>query len=164
MRRIDKNRRYLTALLDRLHLDALVYPMDGRGGARADPSPNVPCLISANSGTPAVAFPIGLDSRGLPLGLELLGRPGSDEDLVAMMAHFESARGPLPAPHRPIGRDDLKSLSIPEINNLHLMLGWRTFLSRKGKDLGAARPGPFRALTDEVIRSWRADGRSTPDR
>jgi Asp-tRNA(Asn)/Glu-tRNA(Gln) amidotransferase A subunit family amidase len=164
MRRIDKNRRYITALLDRLHLDALVYPMDGRGGARADPSANVPCPISANSGTPTVAFPIGLDRRGLPLGLELLGRPGSDEDLVAMMAHFESARGLLRPPHRPPGRDDLNALSIPEFNNLHLMLGWRMFQSRRGKDLGAARPGPFRALTDEVIRSWRADGRPTPER
>ena len=154
VRRIAKNRRYIAALLDRLKLDALVYPMDGRGGARADASAYVPCLISANSGTPAVAFPVGLDGRGLPMGLELLGRPGADEELVAMMAHFEATRGPLRPPHRPPGRTDLGLLSIPEHNNLHLMLGWRTFQSRRGKDIGAARPGAFRALTDETIRSW----------
>jgi Asp-tRNA(Asn)/Glu-tRNA(Gln) amidotransferase A subunit family amidase len=154
VRRIAKNRKYLTAVLDRLHFDALVYPMDGRGGARADASADVPCLISANSGTPAVAFPVGLDHRGLPMGLELLGRPGADEDLVAMMAHFESVRGPLPPPRRPPGRPELGSLSIPEQNNLHLMLGWRMFQSRRGKDIGAARPDAFRTLTNEVIRSW----------
>jgi aspartyl-tRNA(Asn)/glutamyl-tRNA(Gln) amidotransferase subunit A len=155
VRRIAKNRGYLTSLLDRLHFDALVYPMDGRGGARADVSADVPCLISANSGAPAVAFPVGLDDRGLPMGLEMLGRPGADEDLVAMMAHFESVRGPLPPPpHRPPGRPELGSLSIPEHNNLRLMLGWRTFQSRRGKDIGAARPDAFRTLADEVVRSW----------
>jgi hypothetical protein len=152
--RIATNRRYLTALLDRLHFDALVYPMDGRGGARADASAHIPCLISANSGTPAVAFPSGLDDRGLPIGLELLGRPGADEDLVAMMGHFESARGPLQPPKRPAGRAELEPLSIPEHNNLRLMLGWRVFQSRRGKDIGAGRPGAFRALTDETVRSW----------
>lgn len=154
VRRIASNLRYVTALLDRLHFDALVYPMDGRGGARADLSAHIPCLISANSGMPAVAFPIGLDDRGLPIGLELLGRPGADEELVAMMAHFESAREPLPPPHRPPGRPELGSLSIPELNNLRLRLGWRAFQSRSGKDIGALRPDAFRALTDETIRSW----------
>jgi hypothetical protein len=60
----------------------------------------------------------------------------------------------LPPPRRPPGRPELGSLSIPEQNNLHLMLGWRMFQSRRGKDIGAARPDAFRTLTNEVIRSW----------
>jgi hypothetical protein len=78
--------------MDGLRLDALLYPVDGRGGARSDDSPEITCIVAGAAGLPAAAFPIGLDARGLPVGLELLGRPHADEALVAMMAAFERAR------------------------------------------------------------------------
>jgi hypothetical protein len=142
-------------LLDLFQLDALVYPVDGRGGARADTSDALACMLAGSSGLPAVAFPVGVDSRGLPLGLELLGRSRADEWLVAAMAHFEALRGPLPAPPPPAARPDLAALSIPEQNNLRLTLGWRAFQSSRGKDLGDLAADKFRALTDDVIRSWQ---------
>jgi aspartyl-tRNA(Asn)/glutamyl-tRNA(Gln) amidotransferase subunit A len=153
--RIAGNGRYLSGLLDLFQLDALVYPVDGRGGARADTSDALSCMLAGSSGLPAVAFPVGVDSRGLPLGLELLGRSRADEWLVAAMAHFEALRGPLPAPPPPAARPDLAALSIPEQNNLRLTLGWRAFQSRRGKDLGDLAADKFRALTDDVIRSWQ---------
>jgi Asp-tRNA(Asn)/Glu-tRNA(Gln) amidotransferase A subunit family amidase len=152
--RVSNNQRYLTKLLDRMRLDALAYPVDGRGAARADESDQITCMIAANARMPAVAFPIAIDERGLPIGLEFLGRARADETLVAMMAHFESARGPLPLPRYSPGRPELLSLSIAEQNNLRLTLGWKAFRSRRGKDIGALRPDRFRALTDETIRAW----------
>jgi Asp-tRNA(Asn)/Glu-tRNA(Gln) amidotransferase A subunit family amidase len=152
--RVANNRRYLTKLFDRLRLDALAYPVDGRGAARSDESEHHTCMIAANAGLPAAAFPIGVDDRGLPVGLELLGRAHADEMLIAMTAHFESLRGPLPLPRRPPGRPELSSLSIAEQNSLRLALGAKAFASRRGTDIGALRPDLFRALTDQTIRSW----------
>ena len=151
--RIVANRRKVVATMDRLRLDALLYPVDGRGGAREDESPAITCYIASASGLPAVAFPAGLDVRGLPVGLELIGRPNTDETLVAMMGAFETARGFLPRAKRTPGRSDVATLDIPRLNEMHLQLGWRAFGSRRGKDIGALAPARFRALTEETVKS-----------
>jgi len=151
--RIAANQRRVVTTMDRLRLDALLYPADGRGAARSDESPDITCFIAGASGLPAAAFPIGLDTRGLPVGLELLGRAQSDESLVAMMAAFESARGPLPRAKRTEGRADLAALPIARQNELRLRLGWSAFHSRHGSDLGALAPEKFRALTEELVNN-----------
>ncbi len=151
--RIAGNRRKVVAVMDRLRLDGLLFPVDGRGGARSDESPYITCFIASTSGLPAVAFPIGLDARGLPVGLELMGRPQADEALVAMMGAFETVRGPLPRAKRAPGRADLGALDIPRHNELHLRLGWSAFRSRRGSDIGMLAPGLFRALTEETVKS-----------
>jgi amidase len=150
---IAGNQRNAVTLMDRLQLDALLYPVDGRGGARSDESPDITCFIAGASGLPAAAFPVGLDARGMPVGLELLGHPYADEALVAMMAAFERIRGPLPPARRVPGRADLLRLDIPRQNELRLRLGWSAFRSRHGSDLGALAPAKFRALTDTLVRS-----------
>ena len=38
------------------------------------------------AGLPGLAVPAGMDSRGLPLGLQLIGRADSDADLFAVAA------------------------------------------------------------------------------
>jgi aspartyl-tRNA(Asn)/glutamyl-tRNA(Gln) amidotransferase subunit A len=150
---IAGNQRSIVALLDRLNLDAVLYPTDGRGGARNDESPDITCFLAGASGLPAAAFPVGLDARGLPVGLELLGRPQSDEGLVAMVVAFEQTRGPFPKAKPIAVRADLATLDIPRQNELRLRLGWSAFRSRRGKDLGALTPEKFRALTEEVVQT-----------
>jgi aspartyl-tRNA(Asn)/glutamyl-tRNA(Gln) amidotransferase subunit A len=52
------------------------------------------------AGLPGIAVPAGLDAQGLPLGLQLIGRPFDEETLFALAAVIESAAGrtKLPAP------------------------------------------------------------------
>lgn len=64
MGRIAGNQRMVVAEMDRLRLDALLYPVDGRGGARSDESPDITCFIASTAGLPAAAFPIGLTHAG----------------------------------------------------------------------------------------------------
>ena len=51
------------------------------------------------TGNPAVSLPCGFGSDGMPLGIQLVGRPGADADLLRVAAAFECAR-PW-AQHRP---------------------------------------------------------------
>ena len=97
---------------------------------------------------PATAFPVGL---------ELLGRPHSDEALVAMMAALEVARGPLPSARRGAASGALARLDIARQNELRLRLGWRAFHSRRGTNLGALAPDKFRTLTEDLVKSVASD-------
>ncbi|MDC1021992.1 Asp-tRNA(Asn)/Glu-tRNA(Gln) amidotransferase subunit GatA [Schleiferiaceae bacterium] len=46
--------------------------------------------VQANiAGTPAVSIPIGVDSSGLPIGLQVMGANGSDMDTLAMAAWIQ---------------------------------------------------------------------------
>ncbi|MDD9978439.1 MAG: amidase family protein, partial [Boseongicola sp.] len=50
------------------------------------------------SGLPAIAVPAGFDARGLPAGLQLIGKPGSDHNLIAMAEAWEEVAGDLIKP------------------------------------------------------------------
>jgi aspartyl-tRNA(Asn)/glutamyl-tRNA(Gln) amidotransferase subunit A len=48
--------------------------------------------ISANlAGLPAISVPCGFNAEGLPLGLQLIGRPFGEADLLALAHHYEQA-------------------------------------------------------------------------
>ncbi|MEB3263100.1 MAG: amidase [Synechococcus sp.] len=156
------NRRRLEGLLAERRLDALVLLPDRRGGARPEPSDAFTCFVSSTSGVPTVVLPIGLDARGMPVGVELLGRSGSDEDLVAMATALEAQRGALPL--RPAtaalpgaGKPGHGLLGIPAHNSLVSTLGWRAWQSRRGEELGDLEPARFRQLTEAVLREWETD-------
>jgi hypothetical protein len=84
----------LGALLDSLRLDALIYPtMQRRPAMIGDPQAGSTCQLSSHSGFPALSLPAGFTSDGLPVGLELLGRPWSDTRLVALAFAFEQSPG-----------------------------------------------------------------------
>ncbi|MPZ58536.1 MAG: Asp-tRNA(Asn)/Glu-tRNA(Gln) amidotransferase subunit GatA [Rhizobiales bacterium] len=47
------------------------------------------------AGLPGISVPAGLDAQGLPLGLQLIGRPFDEETLFALGQVIEDAAGPL---------------------------------------------------------------------
>ncbi|MDA3002582.1 MAG: amidase family protein, partial [Actinomycetota bacterium] len=43
------------------------------------------------SGLPALALPVMLNPEGLPVGIQLIGRPGGDATLLTLGTHLEDA-------------------------------------------------------------------------
>lgn len=157
-RQMATNRRHLERLLAEQRLDALLLLPDRQGGARSEPSEAITCFVSSASGVPAVVLPIGMDQRGMPVGVELLGATGRDEDLVAMATALEAERGPLPVVRVGANADVSVDLSIPAHNQLVTSLGWLAHASRRGEALGDLEPGRFRELTRLLLSCWSAQG------
>ena len=89
------------AMMDALSLDALVYPTIRRRAARiGDPQRGSNCQLSATTGLPALSVPAGFTGAGLPVGMELLGRPLEDARLLALGFAFEQSVQPRRAPAR----------------------------------------------------------------
>jgi Asp-tRNA(Asn)/Glu-tRNA(Gln) amidotransferase A subunit family amidase len=63
----------------------------------------MPVVIANVLGLPAVTVPMAMSSAGLPIGVQLLGRPFEDEQLLEVAIRLEAARGPFTAyrPFRP---------------------------------------------------------------
>ena len=104
----------VVALMDTHDLDVLVYPtIRTVASIVGEPQRGSNCQLSATTGLPAISLPAGW-SDGVPVGVELLGRPLADADLVALAYAFEQAsdlrrpppttpalvRGAPPAPRR----------------------------------------------------------------
>lgn len=72
------------------NLDALVYPTMKRKPAQiGDGQAGSNCQLSATLGYPAISVPAGFTDDGLPVGVELLGRPLADARLVALAYAYE---------------------------------------------------------------------------
>jgi aspartyl-tRNA(Asn)/glutamyl-tRNA(Gln) amidotransferase subunit A len=50
------------------------------------------------TGQPALALPTGLSSDGLPLSMQIIGRPFDEVSVFQVAASYEEARGPLSQP------------------------------------------------------------------
>jgi len=51
-----------------------------------------PCPPFNASGQPAIAIPAGLDSNGLPIGIQIVGRPAAEATIIALAAQIEAAK------------------------------------------------------------------------
>lgn len=91
--RLDKRaaaQQKLTEVFEANELDAVAYPSLKQTAALIGQSqPGGNCGISAVTGFPALTVPAGFTSEGMPMGLELLGTPFSEETLLAIGAGFE---------------------------------------------------------------------------
>lgn len=75
---------------------------DSIDGHAVDPDADgswYPTAFIANViGAPAVSVPSGLSPEGLPLAIQVTGRPGDDRLVLSVAAQLERILGPLPAP------------------------------------------------------------------
>jgi amidase len=90
-----KLRDAVIALMDKYQLDALIYPHKLHGPLRIGPRGDAerqykPNQLSPNTGLPAFIVPMGFTPAGLPVGLEILGRPWSEPTLIKLASGFEA--------------------------------------------------------------------------
>jgi Asp-tRNA(Asn)/Glu-tRNA(Gln) amidotransferase A subunit family amidase len=81
--------------MDSLKLDALIYPTwsnpPRKIGDSESPDGNNSPVIAPHSGQPAITVPMGYVDNKLPLGLQILGRPFSEEKLFQYAYAYEQA-------------------------------------------------------------------------
>jgi Asp-tRNA(Asn)/Glu-tRNA(Gln) amidotransferase A subunit family amidase len=103
----ERIRDALVALMDKNQLDALIFPYKTSPPAKilpagadraADETAAGNNNVSAKTGLPALVAPMGLTKEGLPIGLELLGKPFSEPKLIAMGYAYEQVSPPRIAP------------------------------------------------------------------
>ena len=56
----------------------------------------MPVVLANVLGLPALTIPMALSSEGLPIGVQLVGRPYEDELLLELAIRLEEARGVWP--------------------------------------------------------------------
>jgi Asp-tRNA(Asn)/Glu-tRNA(Gln) amidotransferase A subunit family amidase len=85
-------RKRLLALLDDRQIDVLAYPTVRRTAAKiGEPQQGGNCAASAATGLPAITVPAGFADDGMPVGIEFLGRPFSEPDLLKIAYAYEQA-------------------------------------------------------------------------
>ncbi len=88
-------RQAVIDLMDKYALDALIYPHKLHGplklGNRNDPERQYRAnQLSPVTGLPAMIVPMGFTPDGLPVGLEILGRPWSEPTLIRIASGYEA--------------------------------------------------------------------------
>src|SRR5262249_43090570 len=82
----------LVSAMDEHGVAALVYPTLRRTSAKiGEPQPGGNCAASAATGLPAITVPAGFADDGMPVGVELLGRPFAEPQLLALAYAYEQA-------------------------------------------------------------------------
>ncbi len=92
VQRQEALRSRLLRLLDANRLTALVYPTLRRTAAKiGEPQTGGNCAASAATGLPAITVPAGFADDAMPVGVEFLGRPFAEPDLLRVAFAFEQA-------------------------------------------------------------------------
>jgi len=95
LRNIESDRRTIAARLFK-DVDLLILPTTTDTTPTVQDATGNPLALSAENtmfanyyALPAISIPMGRDSNGLPLGLQIVGRPGKDSPLIEFARQFE---------------------------------------------------------------------------
>ncbi|MEO6239206.1 MAG: amidase family protein [Vicinamibacterales bacterium] len=87
------------AVMEEHRLDAMIYPTLRRKPARiGDAQGGTNCSLSAHSGLPALGVAAAWSEDGLPVGVDVMGRPWSEAALLGLGFGIEQALDPRRAP------------------------------------------------------------------
>lgn len=91
--RREEMREYVEAEMDRLNLDALVYPPVGAPAQETGSLQGSNCAFSATTGMPSIVVPAGFtdNERPLPVGVEIFARKWDESSLFALAFAYEQA-------------------------------------------------------------------------
>jgi amidase len=97
----DEVKRALLTVMEEQRLDAIVYPtLRIKPQHVGDSQPGTSCALASNSGLPAFSLPAGFTPDGVPVGIELLGKPFDEPRLIEMAYAYEQAARPRKPPAR----------------------------------------------------------------
>ncbi len=97
VRRLERRRELRIDTLGRMathEVDALLYPpstIPPVAIPEHQPFEELNCELSAHTGLPAIVVPAGFTDGGLPVGVELLGRPFGEPRLLELAYAYEQA-------------------------------------------------------------------------
>lgn len=84
-------REAIVAVMDENDLDAVAYPVSpGTAALIGGRQAHFDCSTAAMAGAPAIVLPAGITSDGLPVGIELIGRPLDESTLISIAAGYEA--------------------------------------------------------------------------
>ena len=91
----DRLRETILHTMQDSAVDVLVYPVMRRKAALiGQPQRGVNAQLSAGTGLPAIAVPGGFTEDGVPVGMEFLGKPFAEQELLDLAFSWESAAKP----------------------------------------------------------------------
>lgn len=101
LRRRNSLRNTVLARFIERDLDAMLYPpstIPPVSLSAEQPFDEMNCELASHTGLPALVVPAGFTEEGLPVGLELLGRPFTEETLLGLGFAYEQAADPRQPP------------------------------------------------------------------
>jgi len=137
-------------LMEDQKLDALVYPtLTRRPAMIGDPQGGTTCQLSASTGFPAISMPAGFTADGLPIGVELLGRPFDDAKLVSYAYAYEQATHHRRAPARTPALHGASSIPV---------MNWESSVEAPGNKSKVSAKFSFDPATNELTYNVTAAG------
>ncbi len=142
--------RAILKVMDDQQLDALVYPSLKRRPARTgEPQGGSNCQLSPATGFPAISMQGGFTPDGLPIGVELFGRPFDDGKLVSLAYAYEQATH-----HR---RAPALTPALGNATSIPLMT-WKSSVSVAGSAERVSGEFSFNPTTGELKYNVTASG------
>ena len=98
VRNIDADRKAIAYRVFQ-NVDVLVLPTTNASTPTVKSAAGKPLALSAENtmfanyfGLPAISIPCGVDAKGLPLGLQIVGKPREDYTVLELATQLEAAR------------------------------------------------------------------------